>query len=224
MTPEDLARLVPVVLDERARTVEVPPLARRGRHRGLWGAAALAAAVTAVVALNGVRTPAAPRAVPSPTPSRAVPSPSGTGSVVGSRVASYCTVGDLVTDSEAVVVGTATDGHSDDSIGRVRFRTTTVEVAEVLRGVLSENEVQVRQTLGTTTAGAVALRPGARYVLFLTGPDQGHRFVVGVAAGQFEIRDGRVFSVDAESPGLPTEVPLDEFSATIRSAKPTNTC
>lgn len=104
------------------------------------------------------------------------------------RVRLYASVGELASDSTAVVVGTVTDQHSAADIdGVTDFTLSTVQVSRVVAGDVTQGgDVVVRQFGSAAQAAPTPLlEPGATYLLYLTASG-----LQGDLASQFYVTGG----------------------------------
>lgn len=146
------------------------------------------------------------------------PTPSTTPTIhVGeetNRAKRYRSISELNTDSEAVVIVTATDSARTKKINKTPVTLQTVTVVQLLRGNLS-GDIIVRAS-GATSDGT-GLTPGKDYLLFLSPfeasrgtPLHGQWIGTGGPAGTFMIDGDDVVKTDTDSPDIPERTALTE--------------
>ncbi|EFC84938.1 hypothetical protein [Parafrankia sp. EUN1f] len=137
------------------------------------------------------------------------------------RASYYDSVAGLTADSDLVARVRATDKSEIALISGTPFTITDVEVTEAIRGKVPP-ALRIRQTGGPTEPGI--LTAGESYLLFLDkfelpGTDTTNQYVVvGVEAGLYLEKSGRLRLLDTESPDLPAEINVDDMKADVRKA------
>ncbi len=154
----------------------------------------------------------------------ATPSKPDVGSVAGSRSKGYTSIDQLISDSAAVFLATATRRSTVVQLYGVPYTVERVDINSVLAGRDPGPSIELRQ-LGET-GGRVTiedapqlLAPGTRYLLFaepfhFTSTDNTGQWVItGGDAGEFRYDppSHTAFRLDAASTALPSSITLQEL-------------
>jgi hypothetical protein len=153
--------------------------------------------------------------------------------VRGSRAKVYSSITQLISDSAAVLLATATNQSRVERLYGVAYTVQRVDINSVLAGSNPGRSMELRQ-LGevggrlTITESTQPLIPNATYLLFaepfhFTSTDNTGQWVVtGALAGEFRYDPASQIArhLDVESPALPSSITLQQVQSELARTRP----
>lgn len=117
------------------------------------------------------------------------------------------TIQQLTTDSDLIVIATATKQNSQIEVGGVEFRKTVIKLNAVLKGDLAANtEITLLQTNEELSDKCNAIKDGERVLLFLNQYARVGYTIKGVSQGHFIIKDKTVLPVNNNESNLSKQI------------------